>query len=234
MGFCSCTTKYILFFFNLACALLGLTVLGVSIYANIQGRSLKTFLEGELNITSILLICVGAAVFLIAFFGCCGAIREDSCYLNTYGVILSILLLAQIALGVLAFVYKSRFPDTFSKYLDETFDKAIHDDKEAIVQMSEIQSTLECCGVTDYNDYTSNHKEIPASCCMNRQQNNSTCPANEAYQKGCKQVATDFIKLILQSLGIISVTVGGVELLGVIFAFCLASSIKRNEMRGYA
>lgn len=147
---------------------------------------------------------------------------------------MSILLLAQIALGVLAFVYKSRFPDTFSKYLDETFHKAIEDDKEAIVHMSEIQTALECCGVTDVTDYTSNRKEIPASCCMSRQQNNSTCSANDAYHKGCKQAGIDLIKFFLQFLGIISVTVGGVELLGVIFAFCLASSIKRNEMRGYA
>ncbi|CAH1405712.1 unnamed protein product [Nezara viridula] len=234
MGFCSCTTKYILFFFNLACALLGLLVLGVSIYANIHGRSLKAFLQGEITITSIFLICIGAAVFLIAFFGCCGAIREDHCFLNTYGVILSILLLAQIALGVLALVYKSRFPDTFSKYLDETFHKAISDDKDAIQNMSEIQAGLECCGVTDFNDYTSNKKDIPASCCMSRQQNNSTCTSNEAYQQGCKVAGIELIKFSLQILGIIALTVGGVELLGVILAFCLASSIKRNEMRGYA
>nr|BAN20637.1 tetraspanin, putative [Riptortus pedestris] len=230
MGICSCTARFVLFIFNLAWALLGLAILGIGIYMNIQGKTFREVLDGQLTVSTILLIVVGGSVFLIAFFGCCGAIREDPCCLNTYGVILSAILLCQVAVGVIAFVYKNQVQTSLNNYIEKEFLNATRGDQESINIVNGIQKDIKCCGLDGPNYWIKHSSEIPPSCCGGK----SSCTANDAFSDGCKDKAVTTIVGFLYIMGIAAIAVGVVELLGVIFAFCLASSIKRREMRGYA
>lgn len=75
--------------------------------------------DHSMSWTPIALIVVGSAIFIIAFFGCCGAIRESHCMTVTYGTFLMILLIAKIVIAVFIFVNA----DEFSKAMEKSFDK---------------------------------------------------------------------------------------------------------------
>jgi CD63 antigen len=65
---------------------LGLLVAGALTYANID--QVDYFLDrvsNEVNFSAppIVLIVVGSIIFVIAFYGCCGAIRESHCMIVT-------------------------------------------------------------------------------------------------------------------------------------------------------
>lgn len=62
----------------------------------------------DFQVAPILLIVVGVFVFVVSFFGCCGAIKKNSCMLNTYGVILLVILVFQLAVGIYALVYVNK------------------------------------------------------------------------------------------------------------------------------
>ncbi|KAK9504558.1 hypothetical protein O3M35_010868 [Rhynocoris fuscipes] len=176
------------------------------------------------------MIVIGGLVFLIAFFGCCGAIREDTCMLTTYGVILSAILLIQVAIGVMAFVYKGKFESGFKKVIAEKFDgyDQKQDNKELV---DSIQKNVMCCGLNG-PDYWS-HSKLPASCC-GKSEKEASCTRDQAYQDGCEPKIIDIIQSSFKLLGAIALGIAAVELLCVVFAFCLASSIRREELRAYA
>lgn len=44
---------------------------------------LEAFKDVNVNVAPIAFIVIGAAIFLIAFFGCCGAIFESECMVST-------------------------------------------------------------------------------------------------------------------------------------------------------
>lgn len=63
--------------------LAGLLLLIIAVYVNSEGTGIKQILQGHVSTPSITLAIVGGLVFIIAFFGCCGAIRESHCMLIT-------------------------------------------------------------------------------------------------------------------------------------------------------
>lgn len=73
-----------LFVFLLQLAGLAFIVVGVIFKLNIQEFAQQLEKTGiPFNLAPTLLIIVGCVVFVISFFGCCGAIRESTCMLST-------------------------------------------------------------------------------------------------------------------------------------------------------
>nr|CAD7460911.1 unnamed protein product [Timema tahoe] len=60
---------------------IALLTLGALIQATIT--EVTDFMAGKFSVPSIALIIVGSIVFIVAFYGCCGAIRESSCMVTT-------------------------------------------------------------------------------------------------------------------------------------------------------
>jgi len=75
--------KYLLFIFNLLFAVSGITLIITA--AVIQGlySTYLDFLGNEFLSAPMLFIIVGVVIFLVAFFGCCGAVRENNCMMIT-------------------------------------------------------------------------------------------------------------------------------------------------------
>jgi Tetraspanin family. len=65
---------------------LAVLIVGALSYANIDEASyFMDKVNNEVNVSAspIALIVVGSIVFIIAFYGCCGAIRESHCMIVT-------------------------------------------------------------------------------------------------------------------------------------------------------
>jgi CD63 antigen len=213
MGCGMSMVKYILFVFNLLCALGGVAILGVGIAFLLRiGDIEKIFDDWNVQVVPILFIVIGAIIFIVAFFGCCGAIKESHCMTVTYSTFLMIMLLAQIVLAIVVFVYIGDLQEAVRPVLARMWEQ-----RENQRQVWDgIQRTLQCCGLNNREEWGA---AIPPSC--------------EAFTTGCGVAVNDFISTSGNIIGAVALGVAGIELIGFIFACCLANSI-RNQSRRYA
>ncbi|XP_017882575.1 23 kDa integral membrane protein-like [Ceratina calcarata] len=218
--------KYLLFIFNFIFAVCGLAILTLGVMVHLKIAEVQHQLDTSLQFPAITLIVIGSIVFVVSFFGCCGAIRESHCMTITFASFLLFILLVQVAVAVFAFMavknngnVETKYRDVFNHYRDS-------EESSKIVDL--IQSSLHCCGLESPRDFNFN---IPGSCCG--KQGNETCPSDEIAQKGCTDAIKEAIHLAGTVLGGVAIGVAGVELIGIIFALCLANSIRNSERRGY-
>lgn len=67
---------------------IAMVVLGVSILYKYD-VVLDVIKDSHAEVVPIVFIAIGSAIFLIAFFGCCGAIFESECMILTVSIIYS-------------------------------------------------------------------------------------------------------------------------------------------------
>ena len=93
-----------------------------------------------LEIVAIVIIVVGAILLIIGFLGCCGAMKQVKAFLIIvstasacfargtsdcfkYAVIIGLIILAEVALAIYVFAFKSKFEDDFIPKLQDTVRK---------------------------------------------------------------------------------------------------------------
>ncbi|XP_050455861.1 CD63 antigen-like [Cataglyphis hispanica] len=231
--------KYLLFIFNFIFVLCGLAILVVGVLVRIgdqkYAEEMKT-ITGDLAFPSITLIVIGSIIFVIAFFGCCGAIRESHCMIVTFATLLLTILIIQVAVAIYAFVVLKNadeidFKNEYAMNVFNYYTK--RESQKELVDL--IQQELECCGVESYKDFKTLNISIPGSCCGKDPTNVAlTCSQQEAYEEGCVVALKDLFKSACAALGGIALGIAAIELIGIIFALCLANSIKNAERRGYS
>jgi len=228
--------KYTLFVFNLLFLLAGLALIIVG--AVVQVQTSKATFGGTASGAGIFIIVIGSVVFLVCFFGCAGAINNNYCMVVTYGVLLLIILLAQIAAVITGFVMKDKFTATVKdEMLNELMSYRPHNVTAAI--WNDTQKTLECCGLNDFNSWKVNPalnvtNSVPDSCCKVYSENcgyealDDPHPENQLHAVGCETKLVELLKKYLIAVGAVAAAVGILELLGVIFAFCLANCLRKD------
>ncbi|XP_060525573.1 tetraspanin-18-like [Cylas formicarius] len=250
----ACMVKYVLCAFNFIIFIAGTIVLGIGVWLLVDKSSFIGLSKvvpvdeiqglaqpGIIDQASYILIAIGGCMFLVSFLGYCGALRESQCMLTTYGILLIVILALEIAAGVLATIYKSKAQEETKNVLKTSLEKYYNSTGSDPVSIAwdQLQMNLKCCGVDNYNDYKQNSawastgKTVPESCCVlddDKRPLVSSCTSdpnevNSYYLKGCYDA---IINWIMKNLNIIIMTVGVlalVEVLGVLFSFCLTKSI---------
>jgi CD63 antigen len=223
LGCGSSLIKIILFIFNLLCVIGGILFIALGgIILMKTGEVDKAFKDIDVYSVPIALIVIGSIIFIIAFFGCCGAIRESQCMTMTYAFLLFVLIVLQVVIAVVIFIYQEDFRREVEKAIREVFAHS-ETNSEAIDGM---QSGLQCCGAEGPKFWTT----LPKSCCDKTIA--ETCTFITAYQRGCVSKIREFVMDFSNYIAYGVLAVAGVELVGVFFACCLATSI-RNERRRY-
>uniref|UniRef100_A0A2M4A0K4 Tetraspanin n=1 Tax=Anopheles triannulatus TaxID=58253 RepID=A0A2M4A0K4_9DIPT len=217
------TIKYLLFIFNLLCSLCGIALVVIGAVSLVKLDEIRE-ISDEYNIIapSVLLIVFGSVVFIIAFFGCCGAIRESYCMTSTYSFFLILLVIAQIVIAVLVFVFIGDVKIAIQKGFERIFND--RDNKLNSDLIDTIQSNLECCGKSSFLDWGLN---FPQSCCSS----GGTAPVCVPYTQGCVSRLSEFLESAGNVVAWVSIGVAVVELLGLISACCLANAIRNSERR---
>ncbi|VVC38422.1 Tetraspanin/Peripherin,Tetraspanin,Tetraspanin, EC2 domain,Tetraspanin, conserved site [Cinara cedri] len=239
MGLGTSTIKYILFFINFLFALSGLALLGLGLvtrYYSTKSEELANKASGDaVGLAALAFIIIGGAVFVVSFFGCCGAIRESHCMITIYAMFLLALFLLEAAIGVFLYVNRGQVEPITEKLLTTVF-KDYSNDSDSRAFVDKIQHEFHCCGIDGPNYWTDQTAAaIPHSCCKEDNGQGTTCLKTQAWQDGCPKKSVEFVKSKLGKLLNIIIAIAGGELIGIIFALCLASSIKNEERRqGYA
>ncbi|XP_028178635.1 CD63 antigen [Ostrinia nubilalis] len=227
-GGMSCV-KYLLFCFNLLFAITGMIILIVGAKAMI---SLSPYIDltGENFYTSgpVVLIIVGVIVFIVAFFGCCGAVKENHCMIITFSIFLLVIFVAELAVGIAGYVKHQDLENSIIRNLNATI-KDYPTNPDVKNSFDIIQTDLKCCGIYGPGDWKNNSMPIPDSCCSAQEIKGdvvAACKPENVYQEGCYKNVVSFLNSIAAVLGGVGLGIAAVQLLGVIFACCLARSIR--------
>ena len=123
-----------------------------------------------------IMIVIAALVILIAFFGCCGAMKESKCLLGTYFTIILALFIVMLIGAILGYsgnfedTIKTPFEKALKKYNDQPAEgdqsaenyKSVWNEVQAEVRRNrdcEIYSyncvnlQLKCCGIDSFKDW---------------------------------------------------------------------------------
>ncbi|GFS63114.1 CD63 antigen [Trichonephila inaurata madagascariensis] len=218
-GSMSCV-KYLMFIMNFVFVVCGIVLIVIG--AVVQTQDVTRFLDTKYVTAPTILIVIGCAIFVLAFLGCCGAVRENSCMVQTFGILLFIVFVVEIAGAATAYMYRGQFEGL----LKDNMNNSIAQNKsDAHVLWDEMQTKWECCGVDGAKDYVENGLDVPKSCCDAKE---DSCSVANAYPKGCYKQMLDKIKNKIAIVGGVSIGIGIVELIGVMFAWCLTSAIKKE------
>jgi len=236
-GCCESLAKYILVLFNLVFAITGMALIGIGAYVKIQAEHYLDFVgTGYVN-TPIFIIIVGVAIFVIAFFGCCGACKESPCMIYTYAAILIIILLAEIGAGIAAFVLKGDLRNEVEKNMKkglENYGKEGHGGVNGTWDL--VQRDLKCCGVSNYTDWagvgTFTEGQTPDSCCKKVPEVVGCGLNTDAATKNTRGCLIEFEDQFLSNIGIVggvALAIAFVQAIGVCFACCIGKRIRQGQ-----
>lgn len=180
--------KYLLFIFNVIFFLSGAALLALGLWMLLDPN-----FNDYIDVVSIddsnpyvaaaiyMLIGIGAFIFLVGFLGCCGACKESPCMLCTYVILLVVVLLAELAVGVLIIVNDQSLGKEIEEHMIKTAredveDKYDEDMSPITASWNAMQVNLKCCGGAGYKDYRKNPnfgislqnlaRPVPKTCCV--------------------------------------------------------------------
>ncbi|CAH8493008.1 unnamed protein product [Schistosoma haematobium] len=116
-------------------------------------------IEPPLQSLIIFIIVLGCFLFVLGALGMFGACTKNVCLLTTYCILLSILIVAEIATGIFAIVEKPKVKKHVTDALREFVKEYSHDEHVSKV-LDEVQQKLQCCGADSLKDYVT----PPPSC----------------------------------------------------------------------
>lgn len=233
--------KFLMFVFNFLFVVCGIALIAIGSWVlATSSKYSKLFEEESFLAAPIILIVAGVVIFFIAFLGCCGAIRENRCMLITFGTFLILISILEIAAGITGYVYRNSIDTTVSKVTRKNLDMYGQGDKPTDDFVDLLQHDLKCCGSSNYTDWAStkwanSHAlSVPDSCCKTEEKGCGVGklpldPLQTINQVGCYSKFKEFFESKILIVAGIGIGIGLVELLGIIFAFCLASAIKRKH-----
>jgi len=208
----------------------------------------------QISEISYILMAAGVTIFVLSLLGYCGALKESRCLLGFYGFLLVVILLLEITACGFAFFYKDKADIEVKKFLTDTISKydpllgndTVSDDSPPTVIWNGLMLKLKCCGVESYTDFQESQKfkdsglQVPLTCCAVNEEvfkyngsislldpNCTRDPKmeNSYYKTGCYD---RMMKLIANHMNIVIyciLSIVGIELLAIFFAFCLCKSL---------
>lgn len=228
----STAIKYILFVFNLIFVVTGITLLGVGIAIKAVYHEYETFLDDRFFSAPALLIFVGTIIFFVAFFGCCGAIRENHCMVMTFSILMGVIFVMELSVGIAGYILSDETTDVLTSNLNASMAR-YNQSQELTEVWDQLQENLHCCGTHNYTDwYPILNNSIPMSCCGSEvgAVGHMTCNAESKtlFHTPCLKSLSVNIRDNAVTIGAVGISIAFIQLMGVIFACNLARSIRSH------
>nr|BAN20698.1 tetraspanin 29fb [Riptortus pedestris] len=226
--------KSVLFLFNLFFAFTGLILLCMGIMIKEYFIQYEAFIDDKYFSASSLLIATGSIIFVISFFGCCGALRENRCMVLTYSVLLTLIMILEFASGVTGYVLTGETTELMEIKLNESLYN-YNKNYDVTVLWDTVQSQFECCGLYNYSDWARPFKNnsLPVSCCSFAHGSldswNCSVTSPTLYKLSCKERLSLEVEEHTLMLGCVAFGIIGAQFLGILFACYLSKSIKQSS-----
>ncbi|XP_023697126.1 tetraspanin-33-like [Paramormyrops kingsleyae] len=176
-SFVSPFVKYLLFIFNMIFWIISMVMMLMGVYARVMKHAEAAMACLAVD-PAILVLVVGALMFLITFCGCVGSLRENVTLLHTFCVCLTVIFLMQLTAGILGFVFSDKAQGKVSEFINNAI---VHyrDDLDLQNLIDFGQKEFNCCGGVSYKDWSLNmyfnctpenpsreRCSVPFSCCL--------------------------------------------------------------------
>ncbi|EGT54925.1 CBN-TSP-9 protein [Caenorhabditis brenneri] len=151
--------KLLFFIINFFICIFGALICGFSLWANLDkdfGSHLADFVRqidgidvklvneiAEYQASLWILVAVGALLFIVGFFGCCGAGCESPVLLGLFIFIIVILTAIELGATVFAMTNREEFVSSIQQVLEKSSATP-----ELRKNIRPIQNVLQCCGAT--------------------------------------------------------------------------------------
>lgn len=221
--------KWLLFVFNFIFFLSGIVIITLGAIVTADDPDYVSLLGSDNFFTlSIVMIVIGCIVTIVSFFGCCGALKNNTCMLYTFSVLLTIIFLLELVGAILAFVYQDQINSNVSDSLTETFTDACTD-PNYFSEWEDMQQSLQCCGVQGPDDWKKCYSGdyFPPSCCVS----DSSCN-NDSFdlnKEGCFTKVNNDLSSYAWYIAGGALAGAIIQLFGIGIACCLAHSIRRQN-----
>lgn len=223
--------KYLTFLFNLIFAITGIVFIAVGTVILVVYSGYNNFMDSWFFAAPVLMIVVGAIVFIVSFFGCCGAVKENHCMIITFSVLLLSIFALELGAGIAGYMMRGKVRAMVEDRLNTTMGE--YSSNIDIRRSWDImQHDLQCCGMLSSTDWARvgfSDNIVPNSCCKEVPEG-SKCDSNSIHihSNGCMSNLQSAIEHNALILGGVGIGVAIIQLIGVIFACCLARSIRRE------
>ncbi|XP_017775525.1 PREDICTED: leukocyte surface antigen CD53-like [Nicrophorus vespilloides] len=214
--------SYMLFTTNFMFAMIGFLLISVGSTITAIFTDFETFILTQFS-PAALLIAIGVIIFIVSLFGCFGAIKKSTCLINTYAFLLSLILILEISAAIAAYSMRSNVAEYVGDNMQTTiaFYKK-HNSTKA--EWDYLQSRLQCCGINGPEDWKEILNIEPPSSCY---RGDIKMELNNLYTGGCLNRLHFIMHDCATLIGTGAICVAVVQLLGVIFGFMLAKSVRR-------
>ena len=255
MGFCGSMFKglfgTLLFVINLISFFVGCAIIGFGVWLALEMKEyggllddLKntTDLQSKLAVPASIFIAVGVLVAITSFVGCCAVATENKCMMYSYAVIMTVLLIAEIAVVIVIMLYK----EEADKVVKEAMKKGLETysrDENLDKGWDEIQKQFKCCAMENAADWIDTHFQnksqktsethfnAPDSCCKmvteGCGQNKLRTGDDKLNFKGCLAKFNDFINGDLKIVGGVGIGMFVVQLIMIIAACYMGANMDK-------
>ena len=261
MGFCASAISFLLFVSNLMFAMIGIILTGIGVYSALHHEDYYKFLATSDKITilqsgAFITIAVGVLLTLVYLIGCFGACMKNPCMLYTFSFLLSLIILAEIGMGIGLFMFKGKASEIIKSLMVDSqkqYNSNNATDPIVVIGWNEIQYYFECCGVDNYDDWrpwkpldntTSADEFVPFSCCNKTAEaaRDNACPAMMKakpdlmkptefipFSSGCFLTFEKFVTENVTIVGGAAIGLAFLQILSIVVACCFAKNEKNGD-----
>ncbi|XP_046744392.1 CD63 antigen [Diprion similis] len=230
--------KYLLCAVNALFVLTGVMIISIATTIYAVYEDFSHFLDPTYFSPATLLMVVGVLIFVIAFMGCCGALKESTCMVLVFAVSMSLVLILEASAAVAAYFLQDGVKDVLSDLIDSNIQQ-YENNQEAAFAVNFLQSKLHCCGYESYKDWDGvlatdeNDMGVPNSCCSwytaaDDYYNVTMCAS--VYEEGCISRMAVIIHRSALYLGTGAIAIAMIQMTGIMFACMLGRSIRRQKV----
>ncbi|XP_066904024.1 23 kDa integral membrane protein [Halyomorpha halys] len=223
--------KRILFIFNLFFALTGLILILVGVAIKSYFTEYELFIDDRYFSASSLLIASGSIIFIVSFFGCCGAIRENRCMVLTFSILLTFVMILEFASGVTGYVLANKTGELINTKVHDTL-KLYPNVTDIEILWDAVQKEFQCCGIDGPKDWIDAVGKLPLSCCDGLGAlHNLTCTVESSrlYKNSCRIKLTEVVKDSTTVLGCVAFSIIAAQFIGIVFACYLGRYIRKSN-----
>ncbi|XP_065743124.1 CD63 antigen isoform X4 [Phocoena phocoena] len=189
--------KFLLYVLLLAFCAFAVGLIAVGIGAQLVLNQTITPGATPGSLLPVVIIAVGAFLFLVAFVGCCGACKENYCLMITFAIFLSLIMLVEVAAAIAGYVFRDKF------------------------------KCCGAANYTDWEKILTVTKRVPDSCCVNVTQGcGINFNVKDIHTEGCVEKIGGWLRSKMLVVAAAALGIAFVEVLGIVFACCLVKSIR--------
>ncbi|XP_009896111.2 tetraspanin-15 [Dryobates pubescens] len=158
-------------------SVLGLVILCIGIYAEVERQKHKT-LEGIFLAPAIILLLLGFTMFGVSFVGMVGSLRDNRTLLKMFFWVLLVIFLTELLLLFIEIIFESKMNAVLHSNIQEGI-RHYYDDLDFKNILDFVQEKFSCCGGDEYRDWEVNQYHscngsgplacgVPYTCCVRK------------------------------------------------------------------